>query len=205
MRPYNPNRVHYLFRFFWDYSGGQMTNWGAHHLDIAQWALGMDESGPIECSATASYNAEGLYEVPERQHMTYKYANGLTVLCGQQYKMGCTFEGEHGTIYVDRNKLEVKPDSLLKDVPQKEYEAKYKTGQSHVANWLECIKSREKPNADVAIGHRTATVCHLGNIAVRTGRTIRWDPQSEQIVGDSDAAAQLTRSYRKPWELPSIA
>jgi predicted dehydrogenase len=203
-RPYNPNRVHYLFRFFWDYSGGQMTNWGAHNLDIAQWGLGMDESGPVEISAKATFNAQGLYEVPEKQHMTYKYANGLTVLCGQEYKMGCTFEGEKGTIYADRNKLEVKPESLLKDIDREDYAKKYRGG-NHMANWLECIKSRATPNADVAIGHRTATVCHLGNIAVRTGRTIRWDPASEQIVGDADAAAMLSRTYRKPWEMPNLA
>jgi predicted dehydrogenase len=199
-RPYNVNRVHYLFRFFWDYSGGQLTNFGAHQLDIAQWAMGMDESGPVEISATAQYNKDGWYEVPERQEVTYRYANGVSVLCGQAHKDGCTFECEKGTVHVDRKKLEADPAELLKDAPIKEYAAKYPTG-SHHANWLECVKSRKLPAADAAIGHRTATVCHLGNIAIRTGRTIRWDPQAEQIVGDADAAAMLSRPYRKPWAL----
>ena len=146
-------------------------------------------------------------EVPERQLVTYRYADGLTVLCGQAHrggeklKGGVTFEGEKGTIHVDRNRLEVKPDELLKGVPMEEYAAKYRTGSSHTANWLECVKSRKAPNADVAIGHRSATVCHLGNIAIRTGRKITWDAAKEEIVGDKDAAAMLTKAYRKPWSL----
>jgi predicted dehydrogenase len=203
LRPYNANRVHYLFRFFWDYSGGQLTNWGAHHLDIIQWALGKDDSGPVEISATAQYVADGRYEVPERQEVTYTYADGLVVRCGQKHKGGCTFIGEKGTIAVDRNKLEVKPDGLLDAAQVKEYAAKYPQN-SHMANWLDCVKSRQAPNADVAIGHRTATVCHLGNIAIRTGRPLRWDPAGEQIIGDAQAAAMLGRPYRKPWELPTV-
>ncbi len=203
-RPYNVNRVHYLFRFFWDYSGGQMTNWGAHHLDIVQLALGMDESGPVEVGGTAQYDPERRYEVPARQEMTFRYANGVTVLCGQKHKGGITFEGANGTIHVDRNRLEVKPDELLKDVPTKEYEAKYRNNVTHRANFLECVRSRQAPTADVAIGHRSATVCHLGNIAVRTGRPVKWDPAGEQVIGDREAAAQLTRTYRKPYELPAV-
>jgi predicted dehydrogenase len=203
-RPYNVNRVHYLFRFFWDYSGGQMTNFGAHDLDIVQWALGMDESGPVEVSGTVEYDKEHRFEVPAQQEMTFRYANGVTVVCGQKHRGSCTFEGEKGTIHVDRKKLEVKPDELLKGVPTKEYEAKYRDGVAHRANWLECVKSRQTPNADVAIGHRSATVCHLGNIAVRTGRTIKWDPAGEQIIGDRAASAMLARTYRKPYELPAV-
>jgi hypothetical protein len=141
--------------------------------------------------------------VPEKQEVTYKYADGLTVRCGQGHKGGCTFIGEKGTIHVDRNKLEVKPDGLLDAAQVKGYAAKYPTN-AHMANWLDCVKSRQAPNADVAIGHRTATVCHLGNIAIRTSRTIRWDPAGEQIIGDAQAAAMLSRPARKPWELPTV-
>jgi predicted dehydrogenase len=203
-RPYNANRVHYLFRFFWDYSGGQLTNWGAHHLDIVQWALGMDESGPVEVSGTGRYVADGSYEVPERQDSTFRYANGVTVRCGQGYKGGCTFEGEKGTIYVDRNKLEATPAELLKANPPG-FDVKRYVAGNHMRNWLECVKSRSLPVCDVAVGHRSATACHLGNIALRTGRAIKWDPAEEQIVGDAEAAAMLSRPYRQPWELPSLA
>jgi len=91
-RHYNANRVHYLFRFFWDYSGGQLTNWGAHHLDIAQWGLGMDESGPVAVEAKARYHKDGWYEVPQWCEIVYKYANGTTVVCGQSERGGATFE-----------------------------------------------------------------------------------------------------------------
>ena len=105
-RPYNVNRVHYKFRFFWDYSGGQLTNWGAHHLDIAQWGLGMDESGPVSCEGTARYHAERWYEVPQFQELTYTYANGVRLLCGNANRGGTTFEGEKGTIFVTRGRIE---------------------------------------------------------------------------------------------------
>jgi predicted dehydrogenase len=113
LRRYNKNRVHYLFRFFWDYSGGQMTNWGAHHLDIAQWGLGMDESGPVEAQGTAVYNPEKLYETPLQFDVTYKYASGTMLECSSgtgKYKGGTTFRGEKGTIHVTRGKIQSTPD-----------------------------------------------------------------------------------------------
>ena len=109
-RPYNKNRVHYLFRFFWDSAGGQMTNWGAHHLDIAQWGLGMDGSGPVEIEGSAIYNQDKLYETPQTFEATFKYANGTVVQCSGgtgKYKNGVTFEGEKGTIHVTRGTLQL--------------------------------------------------------------------------------------------------
>src|SRR5262249_41764468 len=113
-RPSNSKRVHYNFRFFWDYAGGQMTNWGAHHLDIAQWGLGMDESGPVSIEAMARFHKDGWYEVPQWCEVVYRYANGVTVICGQGHRMGSTFEGDKGTIYVNRGKLEAFPAEVLK-------------------------------------------------------------------------------------------
>lgn len=202
-RPYNEKRVHYLFRFFWDYSGGQMTNWGAHHLDIAQWGLGMDESGPISIRAQARYHAENWYEVPEWCEVTYQYSNGVTVVCSPSHKMGALFEGEKGSIYVNRGVLESTPEEIVLE-PLGENDVHLDTSNNHHQNWLDCIKSRKLPIADVAIGHRTATVCHLGNIAMRTGRELQWDPAAEKIVGDSEASQRMRYSYRKPWELPRV-
>jgi predicted dehydrogenase len=200
-RKYDPMRVHYNFRFFWDYSGGQMTNWGAHHLDIAQWGLGMDESGPVRIEAKARYNAQKLFEVPEWCEVHYEYANGVRLICGQSEKGGTTFEGKDGSVHVSRNVLEVKPDGLadksLADSDVHLYESK-----DHHGNWLDCIHSRKLPICDVAIGHRSASVCHLGNIAIRSQRTIHWDPEKEQIVGDDDTAKMTSRPYRSPWSLP---
>jgi predicted dehydrogenase len=199
-RPYNLKRVHYLFRFFWDYSGGQMTNWGAHHLDIAQWGLGMDESGPVSIEAKARFQGEGWYEVPEWCEITYKYANGVTVTCGQDHKMGALFEGEKGSIYVNRGVLQSTPEEIVTE-PLGDDDVRLYQSNNHHRNWLECIKSRKLPIADVAIGHRTATVCHLGNIAIRTGRKLQWDPAREKIIGHADAASRMTYAYRQPWRL----
>ncbi|HNQ88565.1 MAG TPA: Gfo/Idh/MocA family oxidoreductase [Verrucomicrobiota bacterium] len=202
-RPYNKHRVHYYFRFFWDYSGGQMTNWGAHHLDITQWGLGMDESGPVEIEARAEFDPQKRYEVPSWFEITYTYASGIKVLCGQSHRIGTTFQGQDGIIYVDRGRLE----STVKDAlaePLAADEVQLSVSRDHHKNWFDSIKSRQLPICDVAIGHRSATVCHLGNIAVRTGRRMRWDPAKEQIVGDDALARHLSYEYRKPWELPKI-
>lgn len=199
-RPYNVNRVHYNFRFFWDYSGGQLTNWGAHNLDIAQWGLGTDDSGPIEIAGRAKYHAEGWYEVPQWSEIVYRYANGVTVLCGQDYAGGTEFEGPLGTIHVNRKQIRSQPAELLEQALA-ESDVHLEVSDNHYGNWLDCIRSRKLPICDVEIGHRSATVCHLGNIAIRAGRAIRWDPEREAIVGDDEAAAMVARPYRTPWKL----
>ena len=203
-RPYNENRVHYLFRFFWDYSGGQMTNWGAHHLDIAQWGLGTDDSGPVEVTGSAVYNSEKLYETPDKFDAIYKYADGTVLLCSSgtgKYKGGTTFEGEKGTIFISRGVVESKPEEILEQ-PLDSNAVRLYASTDHHQNWLDCIKSRKDPICNVDIGHRSATVCHLGNIAVRTGKTVRWDPLKQEIVGDAELAKWVGRPYRAPWKLP---
>jgi predicted dehydrogenase len=223
-RPYNQQRVHYFFRFFWDYSGGQMTNWGAHHLDITQWALGMDDAGPTEILGKGEFDPEKRFEVPSAFAITYKYANGVVVECrsptpevaplipdhkeqvleilgGKTDFTGCIFEGEKGLLYVNRGVVRVWPEEIFA-IPLKESDVRLYESTEHHQNWLECIKSRKLPICDVAIGHRSATVCHLGNIAIRTGRKIQWDPVKERIVGD--AAKLTTKKYRAPWKLPRV-
>ena len=203
-RPYNKNHVHYNFRFFWDYSGGQMTNWGAHHLDIAQWGLGMDESGPVEVEATAKFDPEKRYEVPTESLVTYRYANGVTVYCdqGPDRKMGTTFEGDKGTIYVNRGKLESTPADII-TTPLGPNDVHLYVSKNHINNWYECMKSRKAPICDVEIGHRSATVCHLGSLAMRTGRKLSWDPKTEKLSGNDEAARMLMYEYRAPWKLPT--
>lgn len=202
-RPYNQKRVHYNFRFFWDYSGGQMTNFGAHHIDIAQWALGMDDSGPISTEGTAEFHPEKWYEVTKACRITHTYANGIKLVVGQgqkDIKGAVTFIGEKGTIEVDRSKIMASKKELL-DEPLASDAVRLYNSANHHANFLDCIKSRQLPICDVEIGHRSATVCHLGNIVARLGRKIQWDPVKETIVGDDDAAAMLSRPYRQPWVL----
>jgi predicted dehydrogenase len=225
-RPYNKQRVHYYFRFFWDYSGGQMTNWGAHHLDITQWALGMDDSGPTEIAGQGEFDPEKRFEVPSAFAITYKYANGVVVECqsptlqvaplipdrkeqameildGKTDFTGCIFEGDKGLLYVNRGVVRAWPEEVL-ETPLKDSDVRLYQSTEHHQNWLECIKSRKLPICDVAIGHRSATVCHLGNIAIRTGRKIQWDPVKETIVGDAEAAKLTTKEYRAPWKLPRV-
>ena len=114
-RPYNSKRVHYNFRFWWDYSGGQMTNFGAHHLDIAQWGLGMDDSGPVAVEGKATFHPEGVHEVTEKIRLTYTYAHGVQVICGQgqpDIASGARFIGTAGEVYVSRGKLRTTPEEL---------------------------------------------------------------------------------------------
>ena len=202
-KPYNAKHVHYNFRFYWDYSGGQMTNFGAHHLDIAQWALDMDASGPVHIEATARFHPEHWYEVPMSSHVTYTYANGVTVKLGQNdkdYPQGCTFLGSEGKIFVDRSKIVSTPTELARQELSASDVHLYDS-RNHYRNFVDCVKSRKTPICDVEIGHRSATVCHLGNIAIRSGRKIQWDPSAETIVGDDAANAMLARPYRSPWTI----
>jgi predicted dehydrogenase len=199
-RPYNQNHVHYNFRFFWDFSGGQQTNFGAHHLDIAQWGLGMDESGPVSAQGTAEYDPEKRFEVPSMYEVEYTYANGVKLLCGMAQRGGVTFEGEKGTIFVTRGKIESTPPEILME-PLLDSDVHLYASKNHYQNWLDCIKSRKLPICDVAIGHRSATVCHLGNIAIRSGRKVQWDPKAEKVIGDKEQAKMTRYEYRSPWKL----
>ena len=202
-RPYNPKEVHYNFRFFWPYSGGQMTNWGAHHLDIVQWALGMDDSGPTRIEpVSVAYHPEGWYEVPMTSEIVFAYDDGVEVRCrqGQGDPNGIRFEGSEGTLFVSRGELEADPPAIVEE-PLGPGAVLLEESRDHHQDWLDCIRSRERPICDVEVGHRSATVCHLGNIALRLGRPLRWDPRREEIIDDPGAAALLERPYREPWSL----
>lgn len=216
-RPYNKNRVHYLFRFYWDYSGGQQTNFGAHHLDTAQWGLGMDDSGPVSVEGTADYHPKGWYETPDKTVMRYTYPGDIVMNCYQtpgtkSNKQGTEFVCEQGSVFVWRGGVVATPEVLDQmDIPQPlvrdqgainlPASEKRFANHAHVKNFIDCVKSRDTPAADISIGHRSATVCHLGNIAVRTGKKITWNPTTETIENDAAAAKWLTKEYRKPYSI----
>jgi len=177
---------------FRPYSGGEMTGWGAHGLDIIQWALGMDETGPVEVWP----EGEGL-----KCPVSFRYSGGVVLKLDDKGPAGGgLFVGDKGEIAIDRGKYAAKPAELAKG-PLKGSDVHLYKSMDHMRNWLDCIRSREKPVADVEIGHRTATVCHLGNIARWTGRKLRWDPEKETFVGDEDANGYLQRRMRAPWTL----
>jgi predicted dehydrogenase len=204
-RPYNEKRVHYNFRFFWDYSGGQLTNWGAHHLDIVQWALGMDNAGPIAVEGPARFHKQRWYEVPEWFELTFTYPGDIRVLCGQANgsRTGVLFEGTRGKLFVTRGRIEADPPELLKQALT-DKDVRLPVSTNHHANWLDAIRTGRLPICDAEIGHRSATVCHLGAIAIRSGRRVRWDPSKEIVLGDEQQAAMLQRPYRAPWRLPEV-
>ncbi|MFO0428288.1 MAG: Gfo/Idh/MocA family protein [Planctomyces sp.] len=202
LRPYNSRRVHYNFRFWWDYSGGQITNFGAHHLDITQWALGMDNSGPISVEGTATFHPQRYHEVTETCRITYEYAGGTRVTLGQgqpDIPEGVTLIGTKGRVAVNRGKLSSDPPELLQQPLTSESFIQLASSSDHTVNFLNSVRSRELPICDVEIGHRSATVCHLGNLVARLGRKIQWDPVTESVTGDKEAQAMVDREYRSPW------
>jgi len=197
--PYHPKRCHYEFRFILDYSGGQVTNWGAHHLDIAQWGLGMDDSGPVELCGEGEFPNSGLFTTATKVYFEGVYANGTKLLC-QTGGSGTTFEGTKGRVHVNRGSLETEPASLKEQVIGPG-EIHLYNSRDHKGNFLDCIKSRQQPIANAEVGHRSATVCHLGNIAMLLKRPLKWDPAREEFIGDDVANRMRWRPRRSPWRV----
>lgn len=197
---YSPNRCHYQFRWYYDYSGGKMTDWGAHHNDIAQWGIGADGSGPVKVSGTGTFHPDGPHDVPGTFDVKYTYANGVEVHCHAAGENGVKFTGSDGWIFVSRGRIEASDPELLKIELPLDGSLLYVSNDHH-ENWLDCIQTRERPICDVEIGHRSATVCHLGNIAIKLGRELAWDPVKEQFVGDDQASLLVSKPMRAPWHL----
>jgi predicted dehydrogenase len=196
--PYHTQRCHYQFRFLLEYSGGQMTNWGAHHLDLAQWGNQSDDTGPVEIRGKGEFPKTGLFTTALNAEIEYTYASGVKILLSQGG--GTRFEGTEGWIYVNRGKLEAEPKSLLTSVIGPDEKHLYESND-HKQNFLDCIKSRKDPICNAEIGHRSSTVCHLGNIAMLLDRPLKWDPQAERFIGDDEANRMTWRPKRAPWSL----
>ncbi len=177
------------FRNYREYAGGGLADMGAHHFDIAQWALGMDASGPVKVEPPDGEETTGL---------KFTYADGVEMFHGGP--SGCTFEGELGTLYVDRSKLESTPEAIV-STPLEENAPRIEHSTDHGRNWLEAIKSRQKPICDVEIGHRSATVCHLANLGYQLRRPLTWDPVAERFADDDEANGLLNREPRDPWKI----
>lgn len=197
---------------FRPWSGGEMTGWGAHGLDQVQWALGMDESGPVEIWTEGPKFSPPTYTQPgsraegtkicEVPTVYFRYANGVKLKLGGGPGGGAVFQGADGTIRIDRGKVSSTPAEIVTDAMRRTGYRAHGDTNDHLANWISCIKSRRRPVADVAIGHRSTSVCHLGNIARWTGRKLRWDPQQERFVGDEQANGYLGREQRQPYQIP---
>ena len=217
---YVPERTHTTFRFWYDYSGGTITDWGAHHNDIARWALGHDGPVAVEGQRLAEQPAGG-YTAASQYRVQYTYADGLPHVCQSttadsifgapegepppgERRNGVVFEGEHGWIYVRRGHLEASDPALLSDPLPSGAERLY-ASNDHMGNFFECVRTRKPPVADVEVGHRSVTLCHLGAIATRLpGRRLKWDPKAELFVGDDEANRYVAREQRKPWTYEAV-
>jgi predicted dehydrogenase len=211
---YLPQRCHLYFRYWYDYSGGTMTDWGAHHNDIALWAIGFPGPVAIEGKALAEpipggYTAISDYEVK------FTYSNGVihnvhTTKADNIYgavedpagqRNGVRFEGTQGWIWVNRGSLRASDKALI-DTPLPESAQRLYNSEDHMGNFFDCVRSGKLPIADVEIGHRSASISHLGAIALRTGLTLKWDPSAEKFIGDNSKEANkyLAREMRKPYD-----
>ena len=202
--PYHKDRCLYNFRFNYDYAGGQVANFGAHSNDMAQWGLGMDGTGPVEVECLeAKFLPEGsLFNAATVTKFRCRYTNGVELVCQtSEPSVRCVFEGSEGRVEVENKGQHFKttPESLA-TVELRDDQLLYKS-DDHQQNFLDCIKSGKDPAARIEIGHRSATVCHLGNIAVRMNAKLQWDPESERFVGNDDANAYLHREMRDPWQI----
>ncbi len=245
--PYNRNRFIWHYRWFWDYSGGMMTDWGAHHMDIIQWAMKVD--GPLSAVAGGGrFCLNDNCQTPDTLMTVFEYPGFIvrySVRMGNSRRMesrpnGIAFYGTDGTLIVDRGSWEVVPENAprfpndfdrveawLKGgnvawpvgfdrsarVPAKpRCEAMGETGlhidpscqEAHIQAFLESMRSRKRPNADVEIGYRSVSACHVGTIAYRLGRKVRWDAAAGTFHGDAEAQAMMSKSYRQPWTLPAV-
>ncbi|QEF98981.1 Inositol 2-dehydrogenase [Stieleria maiorica] len=213
---YIPQRTHRTFRWWFEYAGGQLCDWGAHHVDIAQWAIGQENGGPTSIGGTATMNQplrsgmptrSDTYNTPIDFSVTAKFPTGIEMLIDSS-RNGITFEGDRGRFFVNRGTLEGTPVSEMDNQPLDEgavaslYHGKLPT--SHMQNFVDCLKSRERPISDIATHHRILTTCHLANISLRLGRTLHWDAKSEQISGDDEAAGLMSRDYRSGYEINDV-
>jgi predicted dehydrogenase len=202
---YAPARCHVNFRWIYDYSGGQVTDWGGHHPDCAQWGMGTDRTGPIEIrNARAVFPPDPLWNTATEFSFEAIYQNGVKLIISNKEKGGVTWEGSDGSVWANRGTHDANPKSIL-DAKIGDDGVHLYQSSNHYRNFIDCVLSRKETAAPVEVAHRSITICHLGNIAMRLGReTLKWDPDKEQIVGDAEAAKMLSRPYRDPWKLPDV-
>ena len=199
--PYHKDRCLYTFRFGLDYSGGQTTNLGAHAIDIVQWANGTDDTGPVEVEDLGGeFPKDGLFTTATKVHFRAKYANGAELICKTQPGAPLRFEGTEGWIQIQGDKPTYYPESLKTSVIGPNEIHLYESNDHH-RNFIDCVRAHRETAAPVEVGHRSVTICHLGNIAMTLKRKLQWNPDKECFVNDEPANRMLERSMRSPWHL----
>ena len=204
-RPYTFNGCHYNFRFIAENASGQMTNLGAHCLDIGQWVLDMDRSGPVEIEGHGDYPSSGLFTTPTRIDVTFRYANGVPMYCRTDLAVSgnntSRFFGERGWLDIGYSKMSASDPNLLREMQAPNKSVKVPSSKNHYDDFFAAMRTRQRTIADAETAHRTTTVCNLGQIAMALGRKLRWDPAKEEFVGDEMANRLRSRAMRAPWSL----
>ena len=200
--PYNKDRCHWNFRWILDYSGGQLTDWGAHLLDGAQWGNDTEHTGPVEVQGKGVFWRDGLYNTAKEYRIEYKYANGVKLIVTSGTP-SLRFEGTDGWIGNRgwRAPLQAEPKSILDSVIGPDEVHLYTCPGGEQRNFLDCVKSRKACYFPPEIGQRCFTIAHIGNISILLGRKLKWNPDAEQFVNDDEANRMLSRSMRSPWHL----
>ena len=200
--PYTKDRCHWNFRWIQDYSGGMLTDWGAHLLDGAQWGNNTEHTGPVEVEGKGKFFKDGLYNTATEYHIEYKYADGVKLIVTSGTP-SLRFEGSEGWIGNRgwRAPLQAEPKSILDSVIGPNEIHLYTCQGGEQRNFLDCVKSRKDCYFPPEIGQRCFTVAHIGNISMLLGRKLRWDPDNEKFIGDEQANRMLSRTMRSPWRL----
>ena len=199
---------HWDWRWILDYSGGQLTDWAGHHIDIANWGAGLEHTGPVEIAGKGVYPVDGIFNVPVEYDFLCKYSNGIEMRVANASQlplgMGTTWHGDLGWVHVDRGDIITASDPKILAEVIGENEIHLYKSDNHWQNFVDCVKSKKPAIAPVEVAYRAISVALLGEIAMTTGQTIKWDPDKQEIIGNARASHLLSRPYRQPWTLPTV-
>ena len=194
--PYCPARTLVNYRWNLDYSGGQLTDWGGHFIDMAQWGMGTDDTGPVRVlNARAKWSDHPIYDTAVEFHFECIYENGVKLIVSTDEGFGMKFEGTEGSIWRDG----ADPESVLDTVIGPDEIQLYRSNAGHHKNFIDCVVSRKETSAPAEVGHRSISIAHIGNIAMILGRDLDWDPVKEKFINDDEANLMLSREMREPW------
>lgn len=198
---------HWDWRWILDYSGGQLTDWSGHHIDIANWGAGLEHTGPVEISGEGVYPVEGIFNAPVEYDFMCKYENGIEMRVANASRlphgMGTTWQGDLGWVHVDRGDVLTASDPKILEEVIGENETHLYKSDNHWQNFIDCVRSGNQAIAPVDVAFRAISVGLLGEIAMTTGQVIKWDPEKEEITGNIRASRLMSRPYRQPWTLPT--
>ena len=197
--PYCPARTHVNFRWVLDYSGGNVTDWGGHHPDIAQWGMNTEYTGPVKIrNPKSKWSEHPVWNSATEFYFECIYKNGVKLIIQSDKDLGVTFKGSEGEVWAGRQKHTVKPESL-KDVEIGPDDVNLYKSDDHFRNFIDCVISREEPIAPAEVAHRSISIAHLGNIAMMLEQDLDWDPEKEEFIDNFAANQLLTRRMRDPW------